>query len=114
LIGYVIYAILPRMGTRLEDYIDDLRERYSDEERARLDGALQRFDIAGQLLSLRLAAGMTQKQVAERSGISQADVSRYERGVGNPTQSTIEALAHALGAHIELVPGAPEVETAHA
>ncbi|MGA2471828.1 MAG: helix-turn-helix domain-containing protein [Solirubrobacteraceae bacterium] len=100
------------MGTRLEDYIDELRERYGDDERAQLDAAMCRFDLAGQLLLLRLAAGITQKQVAERSGISQAEVSRYERGVGNPTQSTIEALARALDAHIELVPDQPEVETA--
>jgi DNA-binding XRE family transcriptional regulator len=48
-------------------------------------------------------AGITQKQLAEASGISQADISRYERGLGNPTRATIDALAVALGAHLELV-----------
>ena len=64
---------------------------------------MRRFDLAGQLLSLRLGAGVTQKQLAEASGISQADISRYERGLGNPTRATIDALAVALGAHLELV-----------
>jgi XRE family transcriptional regulator, regulator of sulfur utilization len=91
------------MGTRLTDYIDEVRERYSEDERAHLDAEMRRFDLAGQLLALRLDAGVTQKQLAERSGISQADVSRYERGLGNPTRATIDALAVALGAHLELV-----------
>ena len=91
------------MGTRLTDYIQEVRERYDDEERAHLDAEMCRFDLAGQILSLRLDAGVTQQQLAERSGISQADISRYERGLGNPTRATIDALAVALGAHLELV-----------
>jgi DNA-binding phage protein len=91
------------MGTSLTDYIREVRERYNDEERAHLDAEMRRFDLAGQLLSLRLDADVTQQQLAERSGISQADISRYERGLGNPTRATIDALAVALGAHLELV-----------
>ncbi len=91
------------MGTYLTDYIQEVRERYNDEQRAHLDAEMRRFDLAGQLLSLRLDAGVTQQQLAERSGLSQADISRYERGLGNPTRATIDALAVALGAHLELV-----------
>jgi DNA-binding XRE family transcriptional regulator len=91
------------MGTRLGDYIQEVHERYNDDERTHLDAEMRRFDLAGQLLSLRLDAGVTQKQLAETSGISQADISRYERGLGNPTRATIDALAVALGAHLELV-----------
>jgi transcriptional regulator with XRE-family HTH domain len=91
------------MGTRLTDYIQEVRERYNDEERAHLDAEMRRFDLAGQLLSVRLDAGVTQQQLAERTGISQPDISRYERGLGNPTRATIDALAVELGAHLELV-----------
>jgi len=91
------------VGTRLSDYIDELRSGYDGEERVRLDAEMRRFDLAGQLLSLRLDAGMTQQQLAERSGISQADISQYERGLGNPTQKTIAALAGVFGAHLALV-----------
>ncbi len=91
------------MGTSLTDYIQEVRDRYTDEQRAHLDAEMRRFDLAGQLLSLRLDAGVTQQQLAEQSGISQADISRYERGLGNPTRATIDALAVALGAHLELV-----------
>jgi DNA-binding XRE family transcriptional regulator len=91
------------MGTRLSEYTQELHSRYDDEQRARLDAEMRRFDLAGQLLALRLDTGLTQQQLAERSGISQADISRYERGLGNPTRTTIEALAAVLGAHLELV-----------
>jgi DNA-binding XRE family transcriptional regulator len=91
------------MGTHLNDYAKEMRSRYGEEQRARLDAEMRRFDLAGQLLALRLDAGLTQQQLAERSGISQADISRYERGLGNPTRTTIDALAAVLGAHLELV-----------
>lgn len=91
------------MSTSLDQYIQEVRERYTDAERAHLDAEMRRFDLAGQLLSLRLDADVTQKELAARSGISQADISRYERGLGNPTRATIDALAVALGAHLELV-----------
>lgn len=91
------------MGTSLDAYIQEVRERYTEAERAHLDAEMRRFDLAGQLLSLRLDAGVTQQELAARSGISQADISRYERGLGNPTRATIDALAVALGAHLELV-----------
>ncbi len=100
---YVVYPISSNMITSLDEYIQEVRERYTDAERAHLDTEMRRFDFAGQLLSLRLDAGVTQKELAARSGISQADISRYERGLGNPTRATIDALAVALGAHLELV-----------
>jgi DNA-binding CsgD family transcriptional regulator/DNA-binding XRE family transcriptional regulator len=49
------------------------------------------------------AWGLTQAELAERAGLSQADISRYERGLGNPTRTTIEGIAAVLGAHLELV-----------
>jgi len=90
------------MSTHLENYARDLRSSFDEERRARFDAEMRRFDFAGQLLALRLDAGLTQQQLAVRTGISQADVSRYERGLGNPTRTTIEALAAGLGARLQL------------
>lgn len=97
------YAILHRMGTRLGDYVREVRDRYSDSEQAQLDAQMRRFGLAGQLLALRLDAGLTQQELAKRSGISQADISRCERGIGNPTRDTLDALTAALNAHLEIV-----------
>lgn len=47
---------------------------------------------------LRRDKGMTQEQVAERSGFSQQYISGLERGRRNPTVVTLYELAQALGA----------------
>jgi len=53
---------------------------------------------------LRKAAGLTQEQLAERSGLSQQYISRLEGGHRNPTVVTLHELAEALGvSHVELV-----------
>lgn len=53
---------------------------------------------------LRIAAGLTQEQFAERSGFSQQYISDLERGRRNPTVVTLFELASALGATpVELI-----------
>lgn len=53
---------------------------------------------------LRRDAGLTQEQLAERSGFSQQYISDLERGLCNPTVVTLYELAEALGvSHVELV-----------
>lgn len=55
-------------------------------------------------IRLRKAAGLTQEQLAERSGFSQQYISRLEQGRRNPTVVTLYELASALGvSHVELV-----------
>jgi len=41
--------------------------------------------------------------ISELSGVPQADISRIERGAGNPTEATLERLDVALGRKLELV-----------
>ena len=60
--------------------------------------------LALQVFDLRKAAGLTQRQLAAKSGVQQADISRIEAGDANPTLATIAALAYALGAEIALEP----------
>lgn len=57
----------------------------------------------------RLAAGLTQEQLAERSGFSQQYLSGLEQGRRNPTIVSIYELAAALNvSHVDLVSGGPE------
>lgn len=51
------------------------------------------------LLALRLAAGMTLRELAEASGIPFSSYRRFERGVGRaaPGGDVVDALASALG-----------------
>lgn len=53
---------------------------------------------------LRKAKGLTQEQVAERSGLSQQYLSGLESGRRNPTLITLFEVATALGvSHVDLV-----------
>lgn len=53
---------------------------------------------------IRLERGLTQEQLAERSGFAQQYISDLERGKRNPTIVSIYELAQALGvSHVELV-----------
>lgn len=49
---------------------------------------------------------LTQKQLAEKTGINQADISRLENGTGNPSLRTLKRLAAGLGMRlkVEFVP----------
>lgn len=48
------------------------------------------------LKRLRLAAGLTQMELSNRSGLDMAEISRLERGVKDPRLSTIVRLATGL------------------
>lgn len=51
----------------------------------------------------RKDAGLTQQQVWEATGVHYTEISRLERGVGNPTYSTIESLAEGLGVSVDRI-----------
>lgn len=53
--------------------------------------------LAYNLLMAREIANITQKELAARTGIYQADISKIERGIGNPSLSTLKRLADGLG-----------------
>jgi ribosome-binding protein aMBF1 (putative translation factor) len=86
-------------------------EEISAERRARLDPSAaaarevfeKAYDIAMQIVALREQAGLTQVELAERTGISQADISRIERGATSPTAKTLQRIAEALNAEVRLV-----------
>ena len=45
---------------------------------------------------LRKARGISQRQLAEATGINQSEISRIERGVGNPTEDTPRRIGRLL------------------
>ena len=52
--------------------------------------------LAENLAKARDIVGMTQKQLAESTGIYQADISKIERGLANPSLSTLKRLAEGM------------------
>ena len=52
--------------------------------------------LAYQLLVAREKARMTQSELAQKTGIYQADISKLERGIGNPSIGTLNRLVEGL------------------
>lgn len=70
---------------------------------AQLQRMRHRYYIGGQIAVLRKRQNLSQPQLAKRAGVEQADISRIERGIGNPTEDTLARLAEALGVELALV-----------
>ena len=62
--------------------------------------------LAYQLTLARTDANITQKELSEKTGIYQADISKIERAIGNPSLSTLKRLAEGLemDLKIEFIP----------
>ena len=58
---------------------------------------------AQQLLSLRTAAGETQRQAAQRLQMTESMISRLERGDHVPSLTTLCRIAEAYGKRLEIV-----------
>ena len=66
------------------------------------------MQIARALVAVRREKRITQQQLAERTGIAQADISRLENGNSNPSLRTLQRLADGLGMKISV--GFQEIE----
>jgi DNA-binding XRE family transcriptional regulator len=62
------------------------------------------------LAALRGAASLTQEQLADRASVQQAEISRIERGLGNPTRDTLIRLSGAVGGRVALIPVAADTQ----
>jgi len=61
------------------------------------------YALAMQVVELRERHGLTQTELAARSGVDQADISRIERGSAYPNEKTLLRIAEALDADLVLV-----------
>ena len=61
------------------------------------------YRLAVQIIDRREELKLTQMELAEKSGVNQADISRIERGSAYPNERTLIKLAQALGSRWELV-----------
>ena len=68
-----------------------------------------KFDTAAVLRAARRAAGLTQAELASRTGTSQAAISDIERGSTRPTVERFDRLLRACRHHLDVVPAAPDM-----
>ena len=99
----------------MSEWKEFLNEQLKDPEFLREWDALEpEFAIIQAIIDARKTTGLTQKQLSEKTGIAQADISRLENGNANPSLNTLKRLANAMGMtlKIEFTPPAEEKEKA--
>lgn len=86
-------------------YLDE--QMKNPEFKAEWDALEPEFQIVKAMLQGRQEKNLTQKELAELTGITQADISRLENGNANPSLNTLERLATGLGMKLKLefIPG---------
>ena len=74
---------------------------------------MEEYDIDDEVrdlvISARSTANLTQKQLAQRSGVSQSNISKIENGNYQPSLSTLKRIADALGKRLVVSFEDPEV-----
>ena len=70
--------------------------------KAEWDALQPELTIAQAMLDARKESGLTQKQLSERTGIAQADISKLERGNANPSLRTLQRLAAGMGMNVKI------------
>ena len=94
------------MTTKLSDFKAVLLA--DPDVRAIYDELAPEYEIARAVIKARIAAGLTQEQLAQRMGTTQPVIARLESGRAKPSMSTLLRVAQATGTRprFELEPAA--------
>ena len=90
--------------SELRDYIN---EQFKDPEFKKEWNNLEpEMEVVRAMIKARTAQNLTQKDLAEKTGINQANISKLENGNMNPSLKLLKRLADGLGMNfrIEFVP----------
>lgn len=60
------------------------------------------MDVIRAIVDARISQNLTQKELAERTGINQADISKLENGTRNPSLKLLKRLADGMGMTLKL------------
>lgn len=91
----------------MRKFDDFLQEQLQDEAfRREYERQQPEFDIIRAIVDARTSQNLTQRELAERTGIHQADISKLENGTRNPSIRLLKRLAEGMDMvlKIEFVP----------
>ena len=60
------------------------------------------MDVIRAMVDARISQNLTQKQLSDRTGIDQADISKLENGTRNPTLNLLKRLADGMGMSLKI------------
>ena len=85
----------------LDQYLDE--QLQNDEFRKEWEDNQLEMDIIRAMVDARISQNLTQKELAERTGINQADISKLENGTRNPSLKLLKRLADGMEMNLSLV-----------
>jgi len=86
--------------TNYDTYVSEKLK--NPEFKAEYDALEPEFAIVHAMIDARKNTGLTQKQLAERTGIAQGDISKIENGNANPSLRTLKRIAEAMNMKLKL------------
>ena len=90
-------------GIVMSSYKDYKKKALQNPEvKAEYDVLQPEYDIIQAMIDARNGQHITQKELAEKTGITQADISRIENGTRNPSLAMMKRIAEGLGMQLKL------------
>lgn len=86
--------------TNFNDFVEEQKKNRKFKEE--YDALEPEFSIIQAMLDARKQSGLTQKELAERTGITQGDISKLENGSANPSLKTLQRLACGMGMQLKV------------
>lgn len=87
----------------MSEFQEFLEEQLQDDEfRKEWEDIQPEMDVIRAMVDARISQNITQKELAERTGINQADISKLENGTGNPSLKLLKRLADGMGMTLKL------------
>lgn len=94
----------------MSEFQEFLNEQLQDDEfRKEWEDIQPELDVIRAIVEARISQNLTQKELAERTGINQADISKLENGTRNPSLKLLKRLADGMGMtlKLEFIPKSP-------
>lgn len=94
----------------MSEFQEFLNEQLQDDEfRKEWENIQPEMDVIRAMVDARISQNLTQKELADRTGINQADISKLENGTRNPSLKLLKRLADGMGMtlKLEFVPKSP-------
>ena len=95
------------MSKKLKSFEEVKAEFLEDPEvRAEYEALRPKYELVSQIVGARKAQGLTQEELAARTGLQRSNISRLESGSYNPSLEFLQKVAHGLDmeVHVELRP----------
>ena len=87
----------------MSDFRKYLEKQLQNEEfRAEHEATRAEFEVVRALIAARIESNLSQKELAELSGVRQSNISRIENGTRNPSLAMLKRLAKGIGMQLKV------------